>query len=162
MNHKRSMRIFWFTLCLLLICGAAIIAAVQYRSHRNNPQGQKSHMQYGDTKVQAETGDTAAGLEIGNGQAGSQEGWEKTPQAQKNTSSGEQVQPASGGAAAYQFELKICGGYLDVYHCHTGQLFFHTGIPCAMLTDRQCQELERGKFFQNEQELYGYLESCTS
>ena len=52
-------------------------------------------------------------------------------------------------------------GYLDVYHYHTENLFFHTGVPYSDMTLKQRQELENGKYFINEQELYGYLESCT-
>ena len=73
-----------------------------------------------------------------------------------------QVQPVSGNTTEYRFELKAKDGYLDVYHYHTDNLFFHTGIPYSALTVDQRQELEHGIYFVNEQEMYGYLESCTS
>ena len=38
MNHKKSMRIFWLSLFLLVVSGAVIIAVVQYRSHKKEMQ----------------------------------------------------------------------------------------------------------------------------
>ena len=72
------------------------------------------------------------------------------------------TQPASGNTVRYQFELKENNGYLDVYYYHTQTLFLHTGIPYSTLTMEQKQELMDGKYFLDEQALYGYLESCTS
>ena len=39
MNHKKSMRIFWLSLFLLLISGVIIIAAVQLRAHKKAKTG---------------------------------------------------------------------------------------------------------------------------
>lgn len=152
MNDKKSMRIFWLSLCLLLIAGALIIAAAQYRRHRaeiNDRQAVPITQQ--DTAADDKTEDAAASFSA-----------QLPPVQRENTTADVQTQPVSGTTTEYRFELKVKDGYLDVYHFHTDNLFFHTGIPYSETTLEQRQELEAGKYFVNEQELYGYLESCTS
>lgn len=153
MNHKKSMRIFWLSLCLLLAAGAIIIAAAQYRRHKaeiNDSYGRRQDVTQQETAADDENEDAAASLAA------------QPPAQRESTTADTQVQPVSGTTAEYRFELKVKDGYLDVYHFHTDNLFFHTGIPYSETTLEQRQELEAGKYFVNEQELYGYLESCTS
>lgn len=153
MNDKKSMRIFWLTLCLLLAAGTVIIAAVWYRSHKNGTghasARQQAEQPAADSSGTDDTQDAAVSFAV-------------QPQIRKVQPSGEK-QPAAGtDTVEYRFELKVKDGYLDVYHYHTENLFFHTGVPYSAMSVRQRQELEQGKYFVNEQELYGYLESCTS
>lgn len=151
MYHKKSMRIFWLSLCLLLVSGVAIIAVVQINFHKKEEQRQKGAIQNEDTQMDArqETKPVQA---------------ENSPVARsdKQTTAERQAQPVGGSLSEYVYELKVVGGYLEVYYYHTKQLFFHTGIPERALTDTQRQNLKQGKYFKDEQELYGYLESCTS
>lgn len=157
MNHKKSMRIFWISLCLLVVSGTLIIAVVQYRGrHAPLPSGQKSDQTNpdGETHIQTDSNTGAADHSDHTGLA-------KT-QNEKEADSSSNVRPAAGSAQPYQFELREKDGYLDVYHYHTQQLYFHTGIPCQTLSAVQRQAVNQGKYFQNEEELYGYLESCTS
>ncbi|MDE7312503.1 MAG: hypothetical protein K2N87_12920 [Eubacterium sp.] len=160
MNHKKSMRIFWLSLCLLAVSGTIIIAAVQYRSQKNKIQNSYREQENGVqanrlTQPQAtqDTDEDAQASAVLKPQAAKEE-----TAADPHT----QVQPASGRTAEYRFELKVQDGYLDVYHYHTDNLFFHTGIPYSAMTAKQREELEQGIYFVNEQEMYGYLESCTS
>lgn len=159
MGHKKSMRVFWLSLCLLLLLGTMAIVAVQYRSYqkgqdglhgKQEQDGQEAKMAQSEADSDGRADDVAASFAV-------------QPHIQReNASAGTQTLPASGDTAEYRFELKVVGGYLDVYHFHTDNLFFHTGIPYSAMPLRQRQELEKGKCFLNEQELYGYLESCTS
>ena len=156
MNHKKSMRIFWLSLCLLLTAGALIIAAARYQRHKaeingsyeRQNDGQSVRMTQHTTETDDKTEDAAASFAA------------KPPVQRENTTADSQT--VSGTTTEYRFELKVKDGYLDVYHFHTDNLFFHTGIPYSETTLEQRQELEAGKYFVNEQELYGYLESCTS
>lgn len=157
MNHKKSMRIFWISLCLLVVSGTLIIAVVQYRSHKKEmqrsfreQQNDVQAKQQAQPQTEADDGEHASSSVI-NSQA-----------EREDTHTDTQVQPVSGNTAEYRFELKVKDGYLDVYHYHTDNLFFHTGIPYSAMTVKQRQELEQGIYFINEQEMYGYLESCTS
>lgn len=158
MNYKKSMRIFWLSLCLLLAAGALIITAAWYRWHRaeikdsygSKNDGQAVRMTQRETAADDEEKDAAASFAV------------HPPVQRENTTADAQTQPVSGTTREYRFELKVKDGYLDVYHFHTDNLFFHTGIPYSETTLKQRQELEAGKYFVNEQELYGYLESCTS
>ena len=151
MYHKKSMRIFWLSLCLLLVSGVAIIAVVQINSHKKEEQRQQGTIQDEDTRIddRQETKPVQA---------------EDSPvtRSDKQTVTERQVQPVGGNLSEYVYELKVVGGYLEVYYYHTKQLFFHTGIPERSLTDTQRRKLRQGKYFKDEQELYGYLESCTS
>jgi len=156
MSHKKSMRVFWLSLCLLVTAGVLIIAAAQYRLHQaeregvRQKDGQPARAAQRGTQADDEKEDTAVPVA------------EQPPVQRENTAADTQTQPVSGTTAEYRFELKVIDGYLDVYHFHTDNLFFHTGIPYSETTLEQRQELEAGKYFVNEQELYGYLESCTS
>lgn len=159
MNHKKSMQIFLLSLCLLAASGAFIVAALQYRSYQKELQklyGKQAQDTQAAriTQAETETDDTSADAAASFAA--------QTPGVQDESSTHTQTQPVSGNTAEYRFELKIKDGYLDVYHFHTDNLFFHTGIPYSAITLTQRQELEQGKYFVNEQELYGYLESCTS
>lgn len=160
MNHKKSMRIFWLSLCLLVVSGTVIIAVVQYRSHKKEMQDSYTQQENGvqanrlaQPQTDADAGDDTQASSVIQPRV-----------AQENTDeqTHTQVQPVSGNTTEYRFELKVKDGYLDVYHYHTDNLFFHTGIPYSALTVNQRQELEHGIYFVNEQEMYGYLESCTS
>ncbi len=155
MNHKKSMRIFWLSLFLLLISGVIIIAAVQLRAHKKAKTGP-------DNVAQQETSPGKEETEPDTGSA-------TIPSAPGDSPAKGQVQPGdqslqqtNGGAAPYLYELKIRNGHLEVYYYHTNRLFLYTGIPYEMLTTEQRLDLQRGKYFIDEQELYGYLESCTS
>lgn len=158
MNHKKSMRIFWLSLCLLLVSGTVIIAVVQYRSHKReaeaDDQVQKNMDQGLQTEPSLETDPLNDGLAKDQDQA--------ADTRREKTQTDVPTQPASGNTVRYQFELKENNGYLDVYYYHTQTLFLHTGIPYNTLTVEQKQELMNGKYFLDEQALYGYLESCTS
>ncbi len=159
MNHKKSMRIFWLSLFLLVAAGTAIIAVVQYQSHRkeiSKAYGEQENSGQAASAAQPET-------EPDTVRQGTMASAVPHPNVQReNTAAEPKTQPVNGNAVEYRFELKVVNGYLDVYHYHTDNLFFHTGIPYSETTAQQRQELENGKYFINEQELYGYLESCTS
>ncbi len=154
MYHKKSMRIFWLSLCLLLASGALIIAVVQINSHKKETERNQSVLQGADAS------DTTAdaGIDAQPDQAGDAPVTLNGKQAAPE----QKAQPVGGSLSEYTYELKAVGGYLEVYYYHTDQLFFHTGIPERALTDAQRQTLSKGKYFKDEQELYGYLESCTS
>ena len=158
MNHKKSMRIFWLSLCLLLVSGTVIIAVVQYRSHKREAEADdqvQENMDQGlQTEPSLETDTLNDGLAKDEDQA--------ADTSREKTQTDVLTQPASGNTVRYQFELKENNGYLDVYYYHTQTLFLHTGIPYSTLTMEQKQELMDGKYFLDEQALYGYLESCTS
>lgn len=157
MNHKKSMRIFWLSLCLLVAAGTAIIAVVQYQSHRK-----ETSRAYGEQENDGQAV-SAAQPASDPDQTPKDTMASAVPQMQHASKPADtQTQPVNGNTAEYRFELKVSNGYLDVYHYHTDNLFFHTGIPYSETTVKQRQELESGKYFINEQELYGYLESCTS
>lgn len=149
MHHKKSMRIFWLSLCLLLVSGAAIIAVVQINSHKKEEEKRQGVVEPEDTAVDISQ-DTEPEEEPSAAANGGQAVTER------------QAQPVGGNLSEYTYELKVVGGYLEVYYYHTNQLFFHTGIPERALTQMQREKLSKGKYFKNEQELYGYLESCTS
>ena len=161
MNHKKSMRIFWLSLCLLLLSGAIIITVVQIKS-RKDEKGQQ-HTEESQSQGNLQTSDTQAdmpGQEENSEHAASPDTsvYERT----KSEDTAAQTQPTLGDPVAYLYELRVKNGYLEVYYYQTEQLFFHTGIPYHVLTTNQRKQLEEGKYFHNEQELYGYLESCTS
>ncbi len=159
MNYKKSMRIFWFSLCLLLAAGMFIIASVQYRSQKKLIEGAYDHKERTGPSGRMSQPETTTG-EDSREKAAS---FAVQPYTQKEQTSVDSGIPQTGqNTVEYRFELKVKNGYLDVYHFHTENLFFHTGIPYSAMTVNQRQELENGKYFVNEQELYGYLESCTS
>lgn len=158
MHYKKSMRIFWLSLCLLIAAGIIILAAIQYQSHKrllegsyenNTDDGASVHTAQSDKTPKEESTDATASFAIQS-------------HTQQESSADVQTNDAKQHTAEYRFELKVKNGYLDVYHFHTEDLFFHTGVPYSAMTVKQRQELENGKYFINEQELYGYLESCTS
>ncbi len=158
MNYKKSMRIFWISLGLLLAAGTVIIAAAQYRSRhfraegsykKEEPVRQAVHPAQTQPDEPRESEDAAASFAAQT----------QLHQVQRSEGTG---QKPDEHTVEYRFELKVKDGYLDVYHYHTENLFFHTGVPYSDMTLKQRQELENGKYFINEQELYGYLESCTS
>ena len=158
MNHKKRMRIFWLSLCLLLVSGTVIIAVVQYRSHKREAEADDQVQENMDQGLQTEPSletDT-----LNDGLAKDQD--QAADPSREKTQTDVPTQPASGNTVRYQFELKENNGYLDVYYYHTQTLFLHTGIPYSTLTMEQKQELMDGKYFLDEQALYGYLESCTS
>lgn len=146
MHRKRSMRIFWISLSLLLLCGAIIMACVWVNTDKGQAQANvpNTSAQRQSVPSKAESSDYQA--------------------MQENTVTDAQPasQPASGTVQPYQFEIRIAAGYLDVYYYQTDTLYLHTGIPCEMLDVSDQAQLEQGKYFKDEQELYGYLESCTS
>lgn len=158
MNHKKSMRIFWLSLCLLLISGTVIIAVVQYRSHKR--EAEEDSVEENNEQMLGTRPTLIDDLD--NEQSMSDHQTAGHSMQQDHTHENEPVKPANGSTVRYQFELKVINGRLDVYYYHTETLFFHTGIPYSILTVEQRQELQDGKYFVDEQDLYGYLESCTS
>lgn len=160
MNYKKSMRIFWLSLCLLLISGTAIIAAVHFHADKKTedrqdfPQKNADAPAHLETKADAET-DIDASADAVQSQT-------QTTAGQTDQPVQESVRQTNGRTVNYLYELKVKNGYLEVYYYHTEQLFLHTGILYHVLTAEQKLDLQKGKYFQNEQDLYGYLESCTS
>lgn len=158
MNHKKSMRIFWISLCLLLVSGTVIIAVVQYQSHKNEKKDSGKGQEEMEPAFRTREPQPDTDANVDDADAAS-----VTPHTERNDAAvSAQIHPADESTVQYRFELKISGGYLDVFHYGTDNLFFHTGIPYRSMTLEQRQELEKGKYFADEQELYGYLESCTS
>lgn len=160
MNRKKSMRIFWISLCLLLVSGTAIIAVVQYRSHKK--ESENLYMEKETKKQVMRTGESGTDAQDSVPRSLVPRDTAKSYTRQEDSRSDVPAKPASGSAANYKFELRAQNGYLEVYYYHTENLFLHTGIPYSVLTVEQRQELTSGKYFLNEQDLYGYLESCTS
>lgn len=154
MYRKKSMRIFWLSLCLLLVSGVAIITVVQINSHKKAAKKQQEVVSDENTGVDA--GEDVQSVDVET------EAKRSAAESSSQASAERQVQPVGGKLPDYSYELKAVNGYLEVYYYHTSQLFFHTGISERVLTEEQRQELNEGKYFKNEQELYGYLESCTS
>lgn len=155
MNHKKSMHIFWLSLALLLVSGAAIIATAQFQAHKKaameqNAQLRTDEMPQADETVKNAVTPDSPTMGI------------LQDQTDGSTQTESYLQQTNGNANAYLYELKIRNGYLEVYYYQTQQLFLNTGIPYHMLTTQQRQDLQTGKYFTDEQELYGYLESCTS
>lgn len=155
MHHKKSMRIFWLSLSLLLVSGVAIIAVVQINSHKKAAEKQQEaiHDENASMEAEQDVQPEGVGTEAGRTAVGSSS---KAPANER------QAQPVGRNLPEYAYELKADNGYLEVYYYHTKRLFFHTGIPEHALTSTQREELSKGKYFKDEQELYGYLESCTS
>lgn len=147
MYHKKSMRIFLFTLCLLLISGALIIGAAQSKEHKKEAENKQLVQEIQEKQAPQ----TAADSDMP----------EVTASIQQSRTPEEPLQ-AAGQAVEYCYEIKIKDGYLDVFYYQTDRLFMHTGIPENMLSETQVKEVEAGKYFKDEQALYGYLESCTS
>ncbi len=159
MNQKKSMRVFWLSLCLLLVSGAVLIAVAQSRAQKKAADTQDAVQRNingnADVSFSADAASDAA-LDAQRASSSAQD------MLRQSTASTAQVQQTNGSAAAYVYELKVQDEYLEVYYYHTQQLFLHTGIPFYALTEEQRQDLQNGKYFRNEEELYGYLESCTS
>ncbi len=159
MNQKKSMRVFWLSLCLLLVSGAVLIAVAQSRAQKKAADTQDAVQRNinGNAGVSF-SADAASDADLDAQRASSS----AQDMPRQSTASTAQVQQTNGSAAAYVYELKVQDEYLEVYYYHTQQLFLHTGIPFYALTEEQRQDLQNGKYFRNEEELYGYLESCTS
>ena len=63
MNDKKSMRIFWISLCLLVVSAALIIVAVQYRGRRVPLEGGQKSDQInpaGEPRIQTDSNTGAA------------------------------------------------------------------------------------------------------
>ena len=159
MNYKKSMRIFWLSLCLLLAAGTFIIVSVQYRSQKKIIEGSYDHKEGTGPSIHMSQSETTA-QEESKEKATSSAVQPYTQKEQTSVNSG--IPQTNQNTVEYRFELKVKNGYLDVYHFHTENLFFFFFLPYSAMTVNQRQELENGKYFVNEQELYGYLESCTS
>ena len=161
MDYRKGVRIFC-VLVLILLSVAAILAAVsgwqrqqeKLRQHIAE-NGQQEAPTEGEPDETEALGSTAHAKDV-------------QPQAfagedpQVLSENEDKFQKTASVVEPYRFELREQNGYLEVYRYHTDQLFLQTGISCDILSKDQKQELAQGKFFQNEQELYGYLESCTS
>lgn len=158
MNHKKSMRIFWLAMCLALVAGCGILVTVRYHSYKNRTEGSYENKETNPSSVQAAQSEAEKAKEEEAAASFAVQPEKKShPSAADSRTEADSRHPVE-----YRFELKVRNGCLDVYHYHTENLFFHTGIPYHAMSLRQRQELEKGKYFVNEQELYGYLESCTS
>ncbi len=158
MNDKKSMRIFFLILGVLLAAGTVTVTAMRYWSQKSFVKGSYENQADDDASVRLSQSETAVQEEKEDAAAS----FAVQPQTQTEASAGSQTQDGGSNTVEYRFELKVKNGYLDVYHFHTDNLFFHTGVPYGAMTVKQRKELENGKYFVNEQELYGYLESCTS
>lgn len=156
MNHNKSMRIFLISLMILVVSGVIIIAVVGARAQKREKQ-QEQEQAYQKKELQNTPSEQEPEKKLAPIKQNASD-----DQAGTGQSSGQKLQQTDSAIPAYQYELRAVEGYLAVYKYHTDQLFMHTGIPCSALTDRQKQDLESGKYFVSEQELYGYLESCTS
>ena len=157
MNHKKSMRIFWLSLCLLLISGAVIIAVVQYKSYKNEEKDAVNGQE--DMEPAFRTRDVQPAQDSPSDDASAAFA---APHTESDTGVRATITTVGEHTPQYRFEIEVRNGYLDVFHYHTDNLFFHTGIPYHALTQDQRSEIEDGRYFMDEQELYGYLESCTS
>lgn len=145
MVRKKSMRIFLFTLCLLVFSGALIIGIVQLKEHEKEAEDRQALQKTQDSQTDADTDLSEAASVM-----------RPVPYARESSPRPDVAQ------GEYCYEIRITGGYLDVYYYGTDRLFMHTGIAESLLSEAQMEALGNGKYFKNEQELYGYLESCTS
>lgn len=74
----------------------------------------------------------------------------------------EQAVPISQTYVSYQFYIKDDGGRLAVYEVNTQKIYAQTGIETSSLSEEMQEKLSTGIYFQNEEELYNFLESYSS
>ena len=74
----------------------------------------------------------------------------------------EQALPISQEYTSYQFYIKDDAGRLVVYETKDQTIFTQTGIETETLPAELQTKLDAGIFFQNEAELYNFLESYSS
>jgi len=157
MSHNKSMRIFLISLCILVVSGVLIIAVVGARAHKKELQ---QHSVVPEGAVER--------TRTGQGQnARVQENSSRNTETKTDSDSAieaapQEIQQTGSTIPPYRYELREENGFLEVYEYKTDRLFMHTGISSGVLSEDQLEELHAGKYFADEKELYGYLESCTS
>ncbi len=60
------------------------------------------------------------------------------------------------------FLLRVLDGELVVYENETGLIYLKTGISVSALSEKERQEIEEGKYVENEEKLFSILETYTS
>ena len=150
MNSKKSMHIFLVTLFLLVVSGCTIIGVLHEKELLKNQQ----------EMLRKEVPEEGGRENLGH--AADDTSYISQAHALSAVSKAA-IRQTSGRTVSVQYEIVVENGYLNVYHFHSKELYFRTGIALDMLDESARKELqEQGKLFENEQELYGYLESCTS
>ena len=63
---------------------------------------------------------------------------------------------------SYQYMIREVNGLLVVYKNDNTTIFLETNISVSTLEQSTLQKLEQGIYFSNEEELFTFLESCSS
>lgn len=70
------------------------------------------------------------------------------------------VQPKPADTTTYALRTK--DGYLQVYILETGEFFMETSILYRLLPESVQAQIDHGKHFDSEEELFGFLENYSS
>lgn len=68
----------------------------------------------------------------------------------------------SGQADTTTYELRTKDGYLQVYIVETGEFYMETSIVYRLLPESVQAQIDHGKYFESEEELFGFLENYSS
>ena len=74
----------------------------------------------------------------------------------------EQVISSSKFEENYKYIIFEVDGHLQVFYSDNQTMFFDTGILSNSLPDKLSNELDKGIRFQNDEELYEFLENYSS
>lgn len=80
----------------------------------------------------------------------------------KEQSSAEETDEPVSEAEAYQFILVDNDNYVAVYQLPENEIYEYTDVIMDVLPAGLQEEIRRGKYLRNEEELYNFLENYTS
>ena len=80
----------------------------------------------------------------------------------ENEITNEQSTTISQPYISYPYYIKAMDGRLVVYMSKNHEIFMETSIESNMLPEELKEQLKVGIFFENEEDLYGFLESYSS
>ena len=151
----RQNEIIKTSLCVLLavlVVTAAGLAAALAMDNNAAPEAKQAQIEPKEIDPAAETEDVIQNDE---------------PQQTKENAGEAPIQAVDAAvqqkpADTTTYALRTKDGYLQVYILETGEFFMETSILYRLLPESVQMQIDHGKYFDSEEELFGFLENYSS
>lgn len=159
MNMRQNETIktnLYVLLAVLIVLAAGLTAALAFDGSAADDRRTQLEQYAADTD----------GKDIGDaGISAASDAQEQTPQEKADTATravdaGVRPEPAAADTTTYALRTK--DGYLQVYILETGDFYMETSIVYRLLPEQVQAQIDAGKYFETEEELFGFLENYSS
>lgn len=154
MNMRQNETIktnLYVLLAVLIVLAAGLTAALAFDGSAADDRRTQLEQYAADTD----------GKDIGDaGISAASDALEQTDTPTRAVDAGVRPKPAAADTTTYALRTK--DGYLQVYILETGDFYMETSIVYRLLPEQVQAQIDAGKYFETEEELFGFLENYSS